>query len=84
MHVKDKLIYKPVITGYIILKIIEKLHPEFAYRKPYKEGLQPMINLLNGDEFILKNTLSIQEIETKFKNNEEEYSLMKERYHLYD
>lgn len=84
LYVTDKDTYEPVITGYTILKAIEQIHPEFEYRKPYKEGHQPMINLLNGDNFLSENTKTIDEIKHRFKQDKETYLLMKERYHLYE
>jgi uncharacterized protein YbbC (DUF1343 family) len=84
LYVTNKKTFKPVITGMILLKIIESLHSEFAYIEPYKEGQKHMINLLVGDDFISKNLYSIEELKNKLKSDAKVFQSIKERYHLYE
>lgn len=84
IYVNDYELFEPVYTGYSILKIIEKSHTEFEFRAPFKEGHNPMINLLNGSDFLKNDSLSLDEIKTKFIKDKRAFSLVKERYHLYE
>lgn len=84
LYVTDKDAFKPVITGMILLKEIEKISPEFKYNPPYKEGGNRMIDLNVGDDFIRLNTLTIEEIKEKFTKDEALFNKKAKRYYLYD
>jgi uncharacterized protein YbbC (DUF1343 family) len=84
LYVTNKKTFKPVITGMILLKIIESLHSEFAYIEPFKEGQKHMINLLVGDDFISKNVYSIEDLKNKLESDAIVFQSIKERYHLYE
>lgn len=84
VYITDETAFQPVFTGMVLLKVIQELHPEFAFNKPYKEGLHPMMDLLNGDNFLRTGRLSIPEIQAKIKEDSERFNKIKRRYHLYE
>lgn len=84
LYVTDKHKFKPVLTGLTMLLTIKAMHPEFKYLDPYKEGLNPMISLLTGDDYLIKDRLTIEELKEKLIKDAETFTALKERYHLYD
>lgn len=84
LYITDKHQFRPVITGMILLKTIEQYHPEFQYNPPYKEGLNQMIDLLNGDNFLRTNRLDIVQIKKKLQQDSEQFMTRKRRYHIYE
>jgi uncharacterized protein YbbC (DUF1343 family) len=70
--------------GMSLLKIIEKKHQEFHFLPPYKASLKPMIDLLNGDDFLRLHTYSIDEIFAKIDEDSKRFVDIKRRYHLYE
>jgi uncharacterized protein YbbC (DUF1343 family) len=84
MYITNKDIFKPIKIGYILIYFIKESNKEFDYIKPYKEGMNPMINLLTGDDFLRENKLSLSELLDKINKDSEVFKSMKERYHLYE
>lgn len=84
IYVTDYEKFEPVIAGMIMLKEIEKLHPEFKYNPPWSEFGKQMIDLNTGDDFIRNNTMTIKEIKDKFKTDKASFLKIKEQYHLYE
>ncbi len=84
MYITNKDIFKPIKIGYILIYFIKESNKEFDYIKPYKEGMNPMINLLTGDHFLRENKLSLSELLDKINKDSEVFKSMKERYHLYE
>jgi uncharacterized protein YbbC (DUF1343 family) len=60
------------------------MHDEFKFLPPYKEGMNPMIDLLNGDNFMRTKRLSLEEIYQKLDEDSKAFKEMKGKYHLYD
>ena len=83
LYTKDKDLFKPVELSFILYKIIEELHDEFDIIPPFKEGREPFINLLTGDNFLEKQ-VPLKDILEKMKKDTETFTLQKERYHLYE
>lgn len=84
IYITDYKKFEPVIAGMIMVKEIEKIHEEFKYNAPWSEFGNRMIDLITGDDFIRKGTLSMSEIKQKFKEDKDSFLIQKEKYHLYD
>lgn len=84
IYVTDYKKFRPVIAGMIMVKEIEKLHPEFNFNPPWTEFGNRMIDLNVGDDFIRSGTLKVEEIKEKFQKDKKEFLKIKEKYHLYD
>ncbi|HHW79480.1 MAG TPA: DUF1343 domain-containing protein [Acholeplasmataceae bacterium] len=82
--VTDHREFSPVIVGMTILKLVRKLHDEFEFRGPWSKGGQPMINLLMGDNFIKEDSLTLDEIKTKFRNDEKIFEEVRRKYKIYE
>jgi uncharacterized protein YbbC (DUF1343 family) len=76
--------FKPIKTGFAMLHYISNMHDEFKFLPPYKEGMNPMIDLLNGDNFMRTKRLSLEEIYQKLDEDSKAFKEMKGKYHLYD
>lgn len=84
LHVTDAALFRPVYTGMVLLKTIERLDPAFSYLPPYKDGLRPMIDLLNGDDFLRTDRLDLTAIQAVMTQDETTFQSIKRRYHIYD
>jgi uncharacterized protein YbbC (DUF1343 family) len=84
LYITDKHAFQPVKFGMSLLKIIEEKHQEFHFLPPYKASLKPMIDLLNGDDFLRLHTYSIDEIFAKIDEDSKRFVDTKRRYHLYE
>lgn len=84
IYVEDYQKFEPVIAGMIMVKEIQKLHPEFNFNPPWTEFGNRMIDLNVGDNFIRNGTLEVEEIKEKFKKDKRDFLKIKEKYHLYD
>lgn len=84
MYITNKDIFKPIKTGYTLVYFIKESNDKFEFIEPYKEGMNPMINLLTGDDFLMENTMKLTEVLHKINKDSETFKSMKERYHLYE
>lgn len=84
LYVTDIYQFKPVLTGFAILLEIRKKYHEFNFLPPYKEGLNPMIDLLVGDSFLRDESLKFEDLKRKLEHDSDAFKMIKERYHLYD
>ena len=84
MFIVDRDLFRPIKTGFTMLYLIKKNNKDFEFIKPYKEGMHPMIDLLNGDDFLRKNRLNLEESLIKIEKDSKTFKSMKERYHLYE
>ncbi len=84
IFVTNKKEFKPVATGYTLIHLIKENNQEFNFRKPYKEGMHPMIDLLTGGNFLRTNKLNLDEIISKLEIDSKIFTVVKERYHLYE
>ena len=82
--ITDKHTFRPVKTGYILLDIIKHNHSEFEFRAPYKEGHNPMFDLLTGCNYIRQNEKSLSEQLDIIEKDSKLFETKKRRYHLYD
>lgn len=76
--------FRPVVTGYVLLYLIRGMHKDFAINPPYKPGLNPMINLNTGGDFVKAESKTLDEIKLMILRDSKEFKQMKVRYHLYD
>ena len=76
--------FKPIKTGFTMMHYILEMHEEFKFLPPYKEGMNPMIDLLTGDDFIRTQRLSLDEIYQKLEKDSALFKEMKGTYHLYE
>lgn len=83
-YITDPNIYEPVKTGYVVLDLIKKHHPEFSFIPPYKEGMNPMIDLLTGGNYVRENTKTIEEQLDIITKDSKIFEIKKRRYHLYE
>lgn len=84
LHITDRLTFKPVLTGFVLMTLVREIHPQYQFLAPSVEGGNRMIDLLVGDDFIRKGELSMHEIIRKLHQDQQTFSLVKERYHLYE
>lgn len=82
--VTDNKTFKPIKTGFTMMYYIASMHKEFKFLPPYKEGMNPMIDLLNGDDFLRTQRLSLNEIYQKLEDDSKVFKEMKGQYHLYE
>jgi uncharacterized protein YbbC (DUF1343 family) len=82
--ITDYSLFKPVLTGYALIKIIQSSHLEFKFLEPYTEFGRPMIDLLTGDSDLRTNRLNLDALKEKILLDTYAFKLIKERYHLYD
>lgn len=80
--VTDKSVFKPVKLGYIILDLIRNHHPEFAFIKPFKEGMHPFVDLLTGNNYVRHHTFSIDEQLNQIDKDTQVFKDLKRRYHF--
>ena len=83
LYISDKSQFQPIITGYTLVILIKEKNKEFAFREPWREGMNPMIDLLTGNNFLRENELSLEEIKKVIEADSKEFKSVKERYHLY-
>ncbi len=84
IYITNKNEFKPVLVGYTLMYLINENNREFDFRKPYKEGMHPMIDLLTGSDFLRTNKLNLDEITSKLEIDSKIFKVVKERYHLYE
>ena len=84
LYITDKKVFKPVNTGYTLLYLISEMHAEFKFLPPYKEGMNPMIDLLTGDDFMRTKRLSLDEILEKIDHDSKAFKQMKGKFHIYE
>jgi uncharacterized protein YbbC (DUF1343 family) len=84
LHITNKNLFKPVYTGYVLLKVIQKLHLEFKFIEPYTDFSKPMIDLLSGDDDLRNEKIDLLKIKEKIDQDSETFQSIKERYHLYE
>jgi uncharacterized protein YbbC (DUF1343 family) len=84
VYVTDKKKFKPIKTGFALLYIIRDMHEQFKFLPPYKEGMNPMIDLLNGDHFLRTKSLSLDEIYDKLQADSQAFTKMKGSFHIYE
>ena len=84
MFITNKDGFEPVKTGFTLMYLIKESNKKFEFIKPYKVGMNPMIDLLVGDDFLSNNKLNLEEVLEKISNDSKAFESMKVRYHLYD
>ncbi len=84
LYITDKKVFKPIKTGFTMLYLISEMHEEFKFLPPYKEGMNPMIDLLIGDCFIRTKSLSLDEILEKLEEDSKTFKQVKGKYHIYE
>jgi len=83
LYITNKSLFQPIITGYTLIYLIKENNEEFAFREPWRTGLNPMIDLLTGSNFLRENIYSLKEIKKMIEADSKEFKSVKERYHLY-
>ncbi len=82
--ITDVSIFKPVMTGFILLDLIRNRHPEFKFLPPYTPTGHPFIDLLVGNSDIRENKYTLKDLQEIINKDSESFKKMKRRYHLYD
>ena len=84
MIITDFKIFKPVETGFTMMYLIKDNNSEFEFIKPFKEGLNPMIDLLTGSNSLREGTQNLEDCLLKIKKDSLTFKKTKERYHIYE
>ncbi len=84
MFITDKDSFEPIKTGFTLMYLIKESNKEFEFIKPFKVGMNAMIDLLVGDDFLSDNKLNLEEVLEKNTKDSKAFKSMKVRYHLYD
>lgn len=83
LHVTNRTEFEPFKLGILLVDIICKLHDEFEFLKPLKEGGKPFIDLLLGTDAIRQNDFNAEEFFEKQQTKIDEYAMVIEKYRLY-
>ncbi len=89
-HVVDRESYRPVRTGYAILKAARSVsEAEFKWRPPpYEyELVRPAIDILSGNESIraaIESNVSLAQLEASWADELERFEAVRGRYMLYE
>ncbi len=84
LFVTDKKAFKPIKTGFSMIYLIKNMHEEFKFLPPYKQGGNAFFDLLVGDDFISKDSLTLEDIYQKLENDTKTFITMKGNYHIYE
>lgn len=90
VHVLDREVFEPVLTGVAILWAIRTLYPEsFAWRQPpYEyESIKMPIDILWGGNSIrlqIEGGMSVDEIRGSWQSDVTKFQAVRERYLLYE
>jgi uncharacterized protein YbbC (DUF1343 family) len=82
--ITDKVLFKPVYTGFVLLRLMMVHDAQFEFLKPYRKGGRHFIDLLVGDDFARNETYALDAIKEKIILESKQFKDMKRRYHLYD
>lgn len=84
LYITDACAIRPVDVGVELLFTIKGLYPAFAFLPPLKEGSRPFIDLLGGDKVYRDDDVDVPALLEQFRRESREFSLSKQKYHLYD
>ncbi len=85
LHVTDPHAFAPVETGIVLLKEIRGCYPkEFAFLPPKREGGRSMIELLYGNDRILRDDLTAEDLLSECKKDSAAFEERKRPYLLYE
>jgi uncharacterized protein YbbC (DUF1343 family) len=82
--ITNKGLFKPIYTGFVLLRQMRNHDPNFEFLKPYRKGGRHFIDLLVGDDFIRNENISLDAIKEIISQDSKRFKEMKRRYHLYD
>ena len=89
IHVIDRTVYKPVITGVAITSAIRRLNPEqFAWKPPPYEYVTDKLpfDVINGGSRLreqIESGASLSEIEDSWQEGLNEFAVLRKRYLIY-
>jgi len=89
IHVIDRTVYKPVITGVAITSAIRRLNPEqFAWKLPPYEYVTDKLpfDVINGGSRLreqIESGASLSEIEDSWQEGLNEFAVLRKRYLIY-
>ncbi|MEC7640664.1 MAG: DUF1343 domain-containing protein [Nitrospinota bacterium] len=90
LHVTDRSIFKPVLTGVAVIMTIATLYPnEFAWRTDSYEFVEdpPAIDLLYGNSQLrktfLKDTIPLAPIEESWKSDLNDFKILRKDFLIY-
>jgi uncharacterized protein YbbC (DUF1343 family) len=84
LHILDFDTFKPVKTGWAMLKIVRDLYPkDFIINKPYVEGRPCMLDYNTGGDFMRKDIYSLEELFEILDKDTKEFSKTREKYLIY-
>ncbi len=83
IHITDRTVFEPFKLGVFLVDIIRKMHTEFEFLQPLKEGAHPFIDLLLGTDAIRQNDFNTAEFLANQQVKIDEYAKSIEQYRLY-
>lgn len=84
LHVTDRTIFNAFETGVWLVDIIRKLHKEFEFLPPMKQGGRPFIDLLLGTDAIRSENFNASAFFVEQRKKVAEYQQIIKQYALYD
>lgn len=84
LHLVDHRIFRPVLTGFTLIDVIRRTFESFAFLPPWQEGGQPMIDKLVGHDDLRTARLDLDRLVNRMHHEDKDFTLLKERYHLYE
>jgi uncharacterized protein YbbC (DUF1343 family) len=84
LHITDRKSFHPVETGLYLLKTVkDQSGDNFHYLEPYTASGKPMIDYNTGSDYIRTHDFSVSEVNDIWRAQAKEFSLKKEKYHIY-
>jgi len=84
LHISDFNAFKPVKTGWAMLKIVRDLYPnDFKILDPYVPGRPCMLDYNTGGDFIRKDLYNLPELFEILEKDTKEFSKTRTKYFIY-
>lgn len=84
MHVTNRITFKPVKTGWMILDVIWKMYPtEFEVRAPYVKERPCMLEFNTGCDYIIGRTKSLEQQWRTLEEDSVKFIKLRSKYLLY-
>ncbi|KKO52690.1 exo-beta-N-acetylmuramidase NamZ family protein [Paenibacillus sp. DMB20] len=83
LHVTDYRAFKPVETGVRLLFTIKRNYGEFSFLPPVKDNARPFIDLLGGDNIFREESLNVEDMLRRFREESSAFAKLKQQYHIY-
>ncbi|HOI47086.1 MAG TPA: DUF1343 domain-containing protein [Bacilli bacterium] len=84
LHILDLKLFKPVKTGWAMLKIVRDMYPnDFKINAPYVEGRPCMLDYNTGGDFMRKDIHTLEELFAIIERDTAIFAKTREKYLLY-